>query len=214
MSALAFDRISRAWVPPALDSAAHVPALEGRLLTDESTLHAAAEDFGHIVHGRPLAVLEPRSVDDILRMVSFARENRLKIGPRGQGHSAYGQSQVEAGIMVRMSTLLVPPLFGDGWVEVSAGMTWRQVLRATLERGLRPPVLTDNTGLSVGGTLSMGGIDGGSYRYGAQVDTVLALQVVTGEGRLETCWRSSRSCSTVCWLGWASVRSSCAPGCG
>jgi FAD/FMN-containing dehydrogenase len=33
----------------------------------------------------------------------------------------------------------------------------------------------------------VGGIDGGSYRYGLQIDNVLELQVVTGEGRLVTC---------------------------
>jgi cytokinin dehydrogenase len=48
-------------------------------------------------------------------------------------------------------------------------------------------VLTQTMYLSVGGTLSVGGIDGGSYLHGAQVDNVLEMQVVTGEGRLETC---------------------------
>jgi FAD/FMN-containing dehydrogenase len=47
--------------------------------------------------------------------------------------------------------------------------------------------VTHSPELSVGGTLSIAGIDGGSYRYGAQIDNVLELQVVTGEGRLATC---------------------------
>jgi FAD/FMN-containing dehydrogenase len=41
--------------------------------------------------------------------------------------------------------------------------------------------------LSIGGTLSLGGIGSQSFRYGPQVDNVLELQVVTGEGELVTC---------------------------
>ena len=66
---------------------------------------------------------------------------------------------------------------------VGAGATWRAVLGATLARGLTPPVLTNYLGLSVGGTLAVGGIGGTSSRYGMQTDNVLALDVVTGDGR-------------------------------
>jgi FAD/FMN-containing dehydrogenase len=48
-------------------------------------------------------------------------------------------------------------------------------------------VLTGFVGLSIGGTLSMGGIGAASFRSGAQVDNVLELEVVTGEGELKTC---------------------------
>src|SRR5262245_16942631 len=41
--------------------------------------------------------------------------------------------------------------------------------------------------LTVGGTLSVGGIGETSYRYGAQVDNVRELDVVTGAGELVTC---------------------------
>ena len=39
------------------------------LLTDETSLQNAADDFGHIVHQVPVAVLRPGSVDDIVAMV-------------------------------------------------------------------------------------------------------------------------------------------------
>jgi FAD/FMN-containing dehydrogenase len=44
-----------------------------------------------------------------------------------------------------------------------------------------------NLGLTVGGTLSIGGIGTTSFRHGAQVDHVFEMQVVTGEGRVVTC---------------------------
>src|SRR3712207_1908217 len=86
-----------------------------------------------------------------------------------------------------MSTLDVIGPIQDGVVRVQGGATWRQVLSRTVPLGWSPPVVTGYTGLSVGGTLSMGGIGAASFRHGPQVDNVRALQVVTGEGELVTC---------------------------
>jgi len=188
-----FDPWNRSWVTEtSAQFGVELPPLDGALLTDPASLNAAAGDFGHIVSRQPVAVLKPGSVDDIIRMTQFARRHGLKIGARGQGHTAFGQSQVEAGIVVDMSALNTPPRLIDGRVEAGAGVMWRTALSAALAHGLRPPIVTGFLGLTVGGTLSVGGIDGGSFRFGAQVDNVLELQVVTGEGRLETCSASRK----------------------
>jgi cytokinin dehydrogenase len=71
-----------------------------------------------------------------------------------------------------------------------SGARWSAVLQATLPVGLTPPVLTDYLELSVGGTLSVGGVGGASQHYGAQVDNVAELEVVTGAGQLMTCSRT------------------------
>ncbi|HZC50904.1 MAG TPA: FAD-binding protein, partial [Mycobacterium sp.] len=76
---------------------------------------------------------------------------------------------------------------GTDRVVVDAGATWRSVLDATLPRGLTPPVLTNYLDLSVGGTLSVGGIGGTTHRYGLQTDNVVELEVVTGDGRQLSC---------------------------
>jgi len=48
-------------------------------------------------------------------------------------------------------------------------------------------VLTAYLGLTVGGTLSIGGVGTTTFRHGAQVDHVHELQAVTGEGQLVMC---------------------------
>jgi FAD/FMN-containing dehydrogenase len=45
-------------------------------------------------------------------------------------------------------------------------------------------VLTDYLELSVGGTLSAGGIGGATHRHGRQVDHVRSLEVLTPDGRI------------------------------
>jgi cytokinin dehydrogenase len=72
-------------------------------------------------------------------------------------------------------------------IDVDAGAQWRSVLTNALPYSVAPPVLTSYLGLTVGGTLSIGGIGVGTFRGGAQIDNVLALDVVTGEGDLVSC---------------------------
>ncbi len=50
-----------------------------------------------------------------------------------------------------------------------------------------PRVLTNNLGVSLGGTLSVAGLGVASFRYGAQVDNVTQLEVVTGTGDIVIC---------------------------
>jgi cytokinin dehydrogenase len=183
-----FDPVSRGWVT---DLAGHpgalpVPKLKGKLIRSGPAVAAAAEDFGHIVHHRPWAVLEPGDVDDIAVMLRFCTRHRIQAAPRGQGHQTFGQAQVQGGLVIDTSPLDQIEVAGQHAV-VGAGARWSAVVRAAVRAGRTPPVLTDYLELSVGGTLSAGGIGGTSPRYGAQVDNVLALEVVTGAGDRVIC---------------------------
>jgi FAD/FMN-containing dehydrogenase len=155
--------------------------------TAPSDLAAAAVDYGNIVHHLPRAVVRPECVEEVVAVMRSCRRRGLRIAARGQGHSTDGQAQVEDGVVVDMSRLRRIEHAGDGVAIAEAGLTWRDLLAACLPRGWAPPVLTGYTGLSIGGTLSMGGIGGASFREGAQVDHVVALDVVTGDGELLTC---------------------------
>ena len=166
---------------------ANLPELDGELSFDPATRAEYANDYGRIVHEQPLAVLRPGSVRDVASMVTFARRFGLKIAARGQGHQPFGQAQVSGGIVIDMRSLQQVHTFTSDSVEVDAGTSWRTLLQATLSYGLAPPVLTKFLSLTVGGTLSIGGVGATSFRHGAQVDQTLGLQVVTGEGNVVAC---------------------------
>jgi FAD/FMN-containing dehydrogenase len=183
----AFDPLARSWVPAGSPGAVPVPALRGELHRDDTALRWAAEDFGHVVHHRPRAVLRPDTVADVAAAVTFAVRAGLGVAARGGGHSTYGQAQTAGGIVIDMSGLAeVGPVRGAE-ITVRAGALWSEVLDATLAHGATPPVLTDHLGTSVGGTLSVGGVGGASQHHGLQVDGVTALEVVTGTGEVVTC---------------------------
>ena len=154
---------------------------------DDASLTAAADDFGHAIHRRPLAVLKPAAVSDVVRLLQFTSRHGIQVAARGQGHSTLGQAQVAAGVVIDLSTLATIHEVNDHDALVDAGVRWSELLRQTLPKGLAPTVLNDYIELSIGGTLSVGGVGSQSFRRGAQVDNVLELTVVTGRGELMTC---------------------------
>jgi cytokinin dehydrogenase len=187
-----FDLTARKWAVAGQRArmlARGFPRFDGALRTGARAREAVADDFGHIVHRRPQAVLEPGSVDDVVRLIRFARRHGIDVAARGEGHAAFGQSQVRAGVVIDMNKLARVHDVGRTGARVDAGVTWRALLNRTLAHGVAPPTLTDYQDLSVGGTLSVGGIGGAGFRHGAQVDNVLELEVVTGEGRRVRCSR-------------------------
>lgn len=186
------------WVPAAAGQSTDLemlPPLDGTVETGPAILASFGADFGHLVTGTPTAVLRPGSVQDIVKMVRYARRHGLSVAMNGQSgaggelesHSNYGQALAPGGIAIDARGLSTIHAIGATSADVDAGVTWAELTDAAAAVGRTPPMLTDFLGLSVGGTLSVGGVGGTMQHVGAQVDNVIELQVVTGEGELVTC---------------------------
>jgi cytokinin dehydrogenase len=161
--------------------------LPGNVSLDPDVRAATAHDFGRLIHGQPRGVLKPASGADIASLLRWAKGRDVKVAARGQGHSIYGRALSEDGIVVDMSAMSSIGDIKQDRIVVDAGATWRDLLDATLARGFTPPVLTNYLALSVGGTIAVGGIGAASSRHGMQTDNVIALDVVTGEGKEVSC---------------------------
>jgi len=140
---VAFDPATRTWVAQDSPAAVLVPELDGALVCDEPSLRWAAEDFGHVVHRRPRAVLRPGGIADVAAVVRFAGEVGLGVAARGGGHSTYGQAQTSGGLVIDMAGLNVVSDVHAGRVTAGAGARWSDVLDTTLTSGCTPAVLTD-----------------------------------------------------------------------
>ncbi|KAJ8643950.1 hypothetical protein MRB53_005698 [Persea americana] len=169
--------------------------IEGRLSTDPADVEDSSVDFGGFARAEPVAVLHPGSVEDIVGLVRSAYESARGFGvsARGHGHSINGQAQADGGVVIEMSRMSRRPSVGSSaqglYADVWGGELWIDVLRSTLEYGLAPRSWTDYLYLSVGGTLSNGGISGQAFNHGPQISNVFQLDVVTGKGELVTCSR-------------------------
>lgn len=204
---LGWSPVRNAWVPAGASAAqesaqvAELPPLDGTLETSPDAVAGFSGDFGRFVTATPTAVLRPGSVRDIARMVRYARRHGLTVAMNGQSgtgqpggtpresHSHYGQATAPGGIVIDARSLSTIHRISRGAADVDAGVTWAQLHEAALDTGQTPPVLTDFLPLSIGGTLSVGGLGGTTHRYGTQADTVRELVVVTGTGDVVTCSR-------------------------
>jgi len=163
-----------------------LPELDGELIVDPAALAPYAIDAGNAIHHTPVAVLKPGSVADIQKMICYARAHDIQVAARGQAHTTFGQNMVDGGLVIDMRSLSTIHSIDSNSADVGAGAKWDELLNAAVPLGLTPPVLTGYLGLSIGGTLSVGGVSS-TNRQGAQVDRVRALQVVTGEGDVMWC---------------------------
>ena len=141
-------------------------------------------DFGGMVSMTPREVVRPASAREVAGVL--LRHGPDAVVPRGCGHSTDGSS-LTRGVSLDLRTLAAVGEVRHDRVRVEAGATWREVLDATLPHGLGPPVLTDLLDLTVGGTLSAGGVGGTSHVHGPQTATVIELEVATRDGAVVRC---------------------------
>lgn len=160
---------------------------ESKIIRDESICRAVARDYGGYLASMPQAVIRADSVDDVVDAVRYATDRGATVAARGAAHSSHGQSQVEGGIVVDLCGLdQVLDLTSESML-VQAGALWRDVAHAALTLRRTFPVFTDYLGVTVGGTLSAGGVGSRTWQLGAQTDHVLELEVVTGTGEVVRC---------------------------
>jgi cytokinin dehydrogenase len=166
--------------------------LPGRVHTDGASLQEKSSDFGRMIRRTPGAVVRPAGAEDVGQVIRFAREQQLPVATRGEAHTQSGQALTEGGILLDLTSLsqieAIDP--AEPSATCGAGIRWMDLVAATAARGLVPPVLTNNLGVTVGGTLSVAGLGVASFRYGTQGDNALELEVVTGTGERVVCSRT------------------------
>ena len=158
-------------------------------ILDPGARYAAGYDSGRLVHRPPGAVCRPTRPDTVARVIAWANQTRTPVTAHGLGHSQSGQGLAADGVLLDLTGLKRVAACGERTIDVEAGATWRDVVRATLPAGLAPRVLTNNLDTTVGGTLAMAGVGTSSHRYGTQADNVERLHVVTGSGVAARCSR-------------------------
>ncbi len=74
-----------------------------------------------------------------------------------------------------------------GTVEAEGMITYAALADATLAHGAMPAVVPQLKSITLGGAVAGVGIEASSFRHGLVHDTVTALDVLTGDGRIVHC---------------------------
>ena len=160
--------------------------LAGDVFGDEYRCALYSSDAS-IYQIQPLAVVVPRSTQDVVATVQIARERRLPIIPRGGGTSLSGQS-IGAGIVIDFSKYLNRILSIDRNEQVAIvepGVVLDQLNLAAATHGLQfgADVATSNRA-NIGGMIGNNSAGARSLRQGKTVDHVIALEGLLIDGTL------------------------------
>ena len=158
--------------------------LDGELYTDETSRILYATDAS-AYREIPLAVAIPKSLNDLKKLISFARENQTSLIPRTAGTSLAGQV-VGKGIVVDVSknfTKIIEFNKEEAWVRVQAG-----VIRDELNLFLKPHGLLFGPETSTANRAMIGGMVGNnscgsnSMIYGSTRDHLLEVKALLSDG--------------------------------
>ena len=157
---------------------------------DLEAREARSYDFGRMTRRIPGAVATPGSPEEVSSIVRGCARDEVPLTIRGGGHSQGGQSLSDGGLVLDTMRLdRTRPPEGE-LVRAQGGAQWGKVLDALRGTRLLPLVMADIAEVTVGGTLSAGGLGTTSHRYGMQIVHVEQLEVVTGTGERVLCSRT------------------------
>lgn len=158
--------------------------VEGEVRCDDVFLQLYASDAS-IFEIRPLAVVRPKSVEDVSRVVKYAAEEHLPIHPRGAGSGVAGES-LGPGIVIDFSTYMRRILHVDEtMVRVQPGVVLAQLNRFLLTRGrLFGPDPATRSITTLGSVLSLDGAGSHWLKYGSARNKVVSMEVVLASGEI------------------------------
>ncbi len=132
---------------------------------------------------RPAAVVYAESAADVVAVVEHARDNGLHVTTQGTGHFANTLDSFESTILLKTSRLRGVEIDPEARVaRVEAGVLWEEVSFAAAEHGLAALAGSSPDVGVVGYTLG-GGLGWLARRYGLAANSVVAVEVVTADGR-------------------------------
>jgi FAD/FMN-containing dehydrogenase len=132
---------------------------------------------------RPAVVVRPVDALEVAFVVMLAKMTGVPPAVRGGGHSPAGHGVCDDGIVLdlgRMRKLALDPGNRLAWAE--AGLTAGEVVDAAGAYGLTVP-FGDHAGVGIGGLTLGGGVGYLVRKHGLTIDSLLAAEVVTADGR-------------------------------
>ena len=134
----------------------------------------------------PACIARCTGVADVVAAVRFARERDLLVAVRSGGHGVAGHAVCDGGLVIDLSPMKgirVDPQARTA--RAQAGVLWGELDRETQLHGLATVGgIVTHTGIA-GLTLG-GGIGWLMRKYGATVDNLLSVDLVTADGELVT----------------------------
>lgn len=136
------------------------------------------------VDRKPAVIIRVANTNEVAQVVSLAHDNGIELAVRSGGHSGAGHSTTEGGIVLDLSGMkdLQIDIHGrTAWAE--AGLTAGEYTVATGAHGLATG-FGDTGSVGLGGITLGGGVGFLVRKHGLTIDSLLAAEVVTADGKI------------------------------
>jgi glycolate oxidase subunit GlcD len=169
-----------------------VPALRS-IVGDDACLSGPEELFvyecdGLTLHsGEPLAVVLPRTRDEVQRVVRACCEHGVAFVPRGAGTGLSGGALADGGVVIECSRMnrIVEVNADDRYAIVEPGVVNADLSQATASAGLfYAPDPSSQQVCTIGGNIAENSGGPHTLKYGTTTDHVLALELVLPSGEV------------------------------
>jgi len=160
----------------------------GGVIADEDGRRAYETDALTAYRTMPLAVVLPRSTEEVARLLAYCSDHGVKIVPRGAGTSLCGGALPLADAIVlclsKMNRMLEVSV-ADRTARVEAGITNLAISAAVASLGFfYAPDPSSQLACTLGGNIAMNSGGAHCLKYGVTVNNVLGLKVVTIDGQV------------------------------
>jgi glycolate oxidase len=161
--------------------------ISGSLVDEPNSLEPWSGDASHL-KDEPIGAVRPEGVEDVVRLVRWARKWKAPLVPRGAGTSLDGESVPVSGALVVDLSGWTAPLVIDpveGRARVGPGVTnWDLQVAAGVHRWFFPPNPGSWTTSTLGGNVSTNASGPRSYRYGPTRQWTVGGTIVLGTGEV------------------------------
>ncbi|MFL5667975.1 MAG: FAD-binding oxidoreductase [Chloroflexota bacterium] len=155
------------------------------MVTPDDAAYDDARRLWNGIHDRrPAVVARPKNAEEVASAVAFAREHDLEIAVQSGGHAAAGFAGRDGNLVVNLSNMRgVTVDARTRLARANGGALLGELDVAAQEHGLVCPVgVVGHTG--VAGLTLGGGIGRLQRHFGLTIDNLLAVELVTADGRL------------------------------
>ncbi|MEW6181038.1 MAG: FAD-binding oxidoreductase [Chloroflexota bacterium] len=132
----------------------------------------------------PAVIVRVINPQEVSQVILFARESGLELAIRSGGHSSVGHSTTEGGIVLDLSLMKDLQIDADqktAWAET--GLTAGEYTHAAASHGLATG-FGDTASVGLGGITLGGGVGYLTRKHGLTIDSLLAAEVVTADGKI------------------------------
>jgi FAD/FMN-containing dehydrogenase len=168
-----------------IDVDSFVASLSGTVIRpDDADYDDARHIHNTLIDRKPSLIVRAADAADVARSVVFARDHDLELAVRAGGHSNH--SATDGGIVIDLSAmkgLHIDPERRLAWAQ--PGLTAGEYTAAAAAHGLATP-FGDTGSVGIAGLTLGGGIGWLARKHGLTIDSLVAVEVVTADGRIVT----------------------------